>query len=53
MTGNIITGMCRKDEKACIYKANRDVLETVITTIDPHTKNENQMVVDIKQSMSD
>lgn len=38
VTGNIITGMCRKEEKACIYKANGDVLETVITTIDPQTK---------------
>lgn len=38
VTGNIITGMCRKEEKAYIYKTNGDVLETVITTIDAQTK---------------
>lgn len=52
-TGNILTGMCREGENACIYKANGDILETRITTVDVHTKNEKQMVVDIKQSMLD
>jgi len=37
-TGNILTGMCREGENACIYKANGDILETRITTVDVHTK---------------
>ena len=37
-TGNILTGMCREGENACIYKTNGDELETIITTIDTHTK---------------
>lgn len=37
-TGNVLTGMCREGETACIYKANGDVLETRITAIDAHTK---------------
>ena len=37
-TGNISTGMCREGENACVYKANGGVLETIITTIDIHTK---------------
>ena len=37
-TGNISTGMCREGEKACVYKTNGDVLETIITIIDIHTK---------------
>ncbi len=37
-TGNILTGMCREGENACIYKANGDILETIITTVDVHTK---------------
>ena len=52
-TGNISTGMCREGENACVYKTNGGVLETIITTIDIHKKNENQMVVDIKQNMLD
>ena len=52
-TGNILTGMCREGENACIYKANGDILETRITTVDVHTKERKQMVVDIKQSMLD
>lgn len=52
-TGNILIGMCREGEIACIHKANGDILETRITTVDVHTKNEKQMVVDIKQSMLD
>ena len=52
-TGNILTGMCREGENACIYKANGDILETRITTVDVHTKEQKQMVVDIKQSMLD
>ena len=37
-TGNISTGMCREGENACVYKTNGGVLETIITTIDIHTK---------------
>ena len=37
-TGNILIGMCREGENACIYKANGDILETRITTVDVHTK---------------
>ena len=37
-TGNILIGMCREGENACIYKANGAVLETRITTVDAHTK---------------
>ena len=37
-TGNISAGMCREGEKACVYKTNGGVLETVITLIDIHTK---------------
>ena len=37
-TGNILTGMCREGENACIYKTNGDELETIITTIDTHIK---------------
>ena len=33
-TGNILTGMCREGENACIYKANGDILETRITTVE-------------------
>lgn len=40
-TGNISTGMCREGENACVYKTNYI------------QKNENQMVVDIKQNMLD
>lgn len=38
VTGNILTGMCREGENACIYKTNGDELETIITIIDTHTK---------------
>ena len=38
VTGNISTGMCREGENACVYKTNGGVLETIITTIDIHTK---------------
>mgnify|MGYP006866072270 CR=1 FL=1 len=31
-------GMCREGENACVYKTNGGVLETIITTIDIHTK---------------
>ena len=37
-TGNILIGMCREGENACIYKANGDILESRITTVDVHTK---------------
>ena len=37
-TGNISAGMCREGEKACVYKTNGGVLETVITLTDIHTK---------------
>lgn len=53
VTGNISTGMCREGENACVYKTNGGVLETIITNIDIHTKERNQMVVDIKQNMLD
>ena len=52
-TGNISTGMCREGENACVYKTNGGVLETIITTSIYIQKNENQMVVDIKQNMLD
>lgn len=51
--GNVLIGMCRAGEYAYIYKVNGDVLETRITTVDAHTKEEKQMVVDIKQNMLD
>lgn len=37
-TGNILTGMCREGENARIYKTNGDVIETIITAVDTHTK---------------
>ena len=37
-TGNILIGMCREGENACIYKANGYILESRITTVDVHTK---------------
>ena len=52
-TGNISAGMCREGENACVYKTNGGVLETIITTIDIHTKERKSKVVDIKQNMLD
>lgn len=37
-TGNILTGMCREGENVRIYKTNGDVIETIITAVDTHTK---------------
>ena len=33
-TGNILTGMCREGENACIYKANGDELNQIGIKID-------------------
>ena len=52
-TGNILIGMCREGENACIYKANGDILESELLLSMYIQKNEKQMVVDIKQSMLD
>lgn len=44
VTGNVETGICRTGDKAYINKANGEILETAITSIDVHTKDEDQMV---------
>lgn len=51
VTGNVETGICRTGDKAYINKANGEILETAITSIDVHTKNEDQMVVATKQNI--
>lgn len=38
VTGNVETGICRTGDKAYINKANGEILETVITAIEVHTK---------------
>ena len=38
VTGNVETGICRTGDKAYINKANGEILETTITSIDVHTK---------------
>ena len=38
VTGNVETGICRTGDKAYINKANGEILETAITSIDVHTK---------------
>lgn len=53
VTGNVETGICRTGDKAYINKANGEILETAITSIDLMCtqKNEDQMVVATKQNI--
>ena len=51
VTGNVETGICRTGDKAYINKANGEILETAITSIDVHTKERDQMVVATKQNI--
>ena len=51
-TGNILIGMCREGENACIYKANGDILESRITTVDVHTKTSTHLFVTVHSKLN-